>query len=369
MTSKTRPKASQFKAVPLTASANPDRVAALMETAETEVEFDLAGAVLSNNAEDSKTGRVMAENGARLGSEKIPTGARDPVWVSSGLVLSVSDIRVGQVHEVPLALIVDSPRNARVHYVQEEVDELATELQADGQKVPAYGYVDGDKVKIVDGGKRLRAARAGGLETLRVDIHEMPASEKEVYKLSRQMNLQRSAQTCFDDAIRFRQMLDDGIFKDQEELGRELLNGASQATVSQILSLNKIPQQILRLMRDDPKKLCQVAFAFEVARKFSEGEVPEPSKIHTISEVLRRVSEEDLSLKKTQELFESRLGTPKARVQGTFLRVKFGAADGQIKLYKTKGVVELSMKGVPEDKIQELADRIQRAITEESSGS
>lgn len=356
-------KRGHIKAIPLRKHVSEDRVGALMRDTSSRKEFDLAGAVLATNAELASTqeapGSVAV--GRDLGVSLPSEGRATPQ--------SVFDLVVGQTYNLPLGMLIDSPRNARVHYIQEEIDEMVLELQSTGQNVAAWGYVDGDKVRIVDGGKRLRAARAGGLDTLRVDINEKPTSEKEIYKLSRKMNLKRSAQTCFDDAVRFRQMLDDGTFKDQEEIGRELLDGASQTTVSQILSLNKIPEKTLRLMREDPKKLCQTAFAVEVAKQFRDGEEVEASKLHAISEVLRKVSEEDLSVKKMRELFESRMVGPKPRTQATSIAVKFGEAAGAIKMYRSRGQVDFSIKGVPEDRLHDLAERIQRAIAEEGDGS
>jgi ParB family transcriptional regulator, chromosome partitioning protein len=82
---------------------------------------------------------------------------------------------------------------------------------------------------------------------------------------------------------------------------------------------------------------------------------------------LRKVSEEDLSVKKMRELFESRMVGPKPRTQPTSITVKFGAADGSIKVYRSRGQVEFSIKGVPEDRLQELTERIQKAISEEAA--
>jgi ParB family transcriptional regulator, chromosome partitioning protein len=349
-----------IKAIPLRSSHSDDRVSDLMKEVGTGSEFDLAGEVLATNAELSKA----PVPGHVAGRREVPAM---PVATTTGMPQSVHELVAGQTYNLPLGLLTDSPRNARVHYIQEEIDDLVVELQANGQEVAAWGYIDEDRVRIVDGGKRLRAARAAGLESLRVDVNERPQSDKEIYKLSRKLNLKRSAQTCFDDAVRFRQMLDDGTFKDQEELGRELLEGASQTTVSQILSINKIPEKLIRLMREDAKKLCQTAFAVEVARHFREGEEVESSKVHAISEILRKVSEEDLSVKKMRELFESRMVGPKPRTQPTSITVKFGAADGSIKVYRSRGQVEFSIKGVPEDRLQELTERIQKAISEEAA--
>lgn len=348
-------KRGAIKAIPLSSSHSDDRMSDLMKPGG----FDLAADVLATNAELSKSPVQQQPHISR-------EGGASTLGLVNRVPQSVHELVAGNTYNLPLGLLTDSPRNARVHYIQEEIDDLVLELQADGQEVSAWGYIDGDRVRIVDGGKRLRAARAAGLEFLRVDVNEKPESDKEIYKLSRKLNLKRSAQTCFDDAVRFRQMLDDGTFKDQEELGRELLEGASQTTVSQILSINKIPAKIIWLMREDAKKLCQTAFAVEVARHFREGEEVESEKLHTISEILRKVSAQDLSVKKMRELFESRLVGPKPRTQATSIAVKFGSADGAIKVYKSRGQVEFSIKGVPEDRLQDLAERIQKAITEEA---
>ena len=286
--------------------------------------------------------------------------------IKAGTEDGVEHLRVGSTYKVALSLLQDSQFNARVYYSSEEIDAMALSLQNNGQDVSLAGYVDGSKVVVLDGSKRLRAARAASLDSLRVEIRNEPTSVKETYKASRRMNSERSPQTPLDDAVRFKALLEAGEYNDQTSLGEDM--GVSQTVVSQTLSLNRIPQNVLRVMREESVhgKLCQLSFAIEVAKMFdgthTEGQGQEDRAV----EVIREIVAKDLSVKQTRDLVQSRLDGPKARQKAETTPVRYGSGLGTLKVFASKGQLDLSIKGVEQAKVEELRLKIEQLFAKQT---
>jgi ParB family chromosome partitioning protein len=270
--------------------------------------------------------------------------------------------QLGSTYTVPVQMLKDSAYNARVWYSVEEIEETLTSLQKNGQDVPVSGYIDDDgKITVVDGSKRLRAARAGGIETLRVEIKRRPDSSKALYLMSRRMNVERSTQTAFDDAVRFRTLLDEKVYAGQQELAADL--GVSQSTVSYTLSLNKLPAQLVKAMREErtktgEAKLCQLGFASEFAKLF-DGTDDGQGRVDLALDIAREILAKDLSVRQAQELIRSRSENKRQRSTADKIAVRYGNGSGMLKVFPTKGQLDLSIKGVNSEKLDELRLKIE----------
>lgn len=367
------PRGSRAKPQPLPGQGRaPDHVAGLMEPDLSSIRPNSSG----DRAEMEM--RTSAGKGAPL-----PVAARTAVEVLS-VVGDIDDggvehLQIGNTYRVPLGLLHDSPFNARVYYSPEEIDSMVLSLQENGQDVALSGFVDGAKVTVLDGSKRLRAARAASLDSLRVEIREKPPSDKETYKASRRMNIERSTQTPLDDAVRFAALLDNGAYADQTALGKDM--GVSQTVVSQTLSLNRIPQTVMRVMREEytqakrdkrdefaQPKMCQLSFAIEIAKMFDgsnkEGQEQEDKAI----EVIREIVAKDLSVKQARDLVQSRLEGPKQRQKAETTAVRYGNGLGTLKVFATKGQLDLTIKNVDPGKIGELKAKLEQLFAEKAPG-
>lgn len=157
----------------------------------------------------------------------------------------------GQVINVPVLNLKDNPFNARRVVSQTGLDELATSLQTRGQDIAALGYIDEQgAVCLIDGHRRLEAARIAGLDTLRVEIRERPANEQELYIASRAANTEREAQTPLDDALSWKILLDKKVFESQVELCRKL--NLEPTLVSRTLGLSDLPKTLIRMLSERP---------------------------------------------------------------------------------------------------------------------
>ena len=320
--------------------------------------------VIEKNSEADRE-RMQART-ATLASPTEERGGAEPQFATrDAMEEGVSNLQIGSTYTVALSLLQDSPYNARVYYSPEEIDAMALSLQDNGQDVSLAGYVDGSKVVVLDGSKRLRAGRAAGLDSLRVEIRKEPSSVKETYKASRRMNSERSPQTPLDDAVRFKALLDAGEYSDQTSLGEDM--GVSQTVVSQTLSLNRIPQNVLRVMREEGVhgKLCQLSFAIEVAKMFDGTHKEGQGQEDRVIEVIREVVAKDLSVKQTRDLVQSRLDGPKARQKAETSAVRYGAGLGTLKVFASKGQLDLSIKGVEPAMVDELRLKIEQLFAKQ----
>lgn len=274
--------------------------------------------------------------------------------------MTAADLKVGQVYDLPLSLLSRSDNNARVYYNPGEVEEMAESLATKGQDVPAIGYVSDSKVVIVDGQKRFNACTQGKLATLRVTIRQAPQSEAEEYETSRRINVSRSTQTAFDDAIRWQQLLEKKVYESQDDLAQRL--GLSKSTVSKTLGLNRIPQSLRRMMAESPHT-SGMTVAYEISNIFSSVEPGDADRLEAMAEeVINTVNKKELGRVQTIELVRSKLEGRKTRLRGESLAVKFGQHKGSIKVVPTRGEFSMSFRGLSEPEIEDLKQKIQALL-------
>lgn len=266
----------------------------------------------------------------------------------------------GQTIAVPVASIRESQMNARVYYSTQEVDEMADSLQKHGQLVPAKGYLEADFVVLVDGQKRLRGARAGGIETLRIELCEKPANEKEHWLASRRINKERSSQTFLDDSIRFKALIAQGLYSSQAELGTDV--ELSQSMVARVLALTEIPEKLQRRLKDTHipgslDALYAISQIFIQMGRAGKGDDAEP----LAAEIIDLVVKEDLSGNQTVALVASRLSGPKTRARNEIRHISVGSAKATIKSNPAKGRLDFSIKGLTEADVEALRLKIEAA--------
>ena len=274
--------------------------------------------------------------------------------------MGAADLKVGVVYDLPLSMLVRSDNNARVFYKPDEVEEMAESLSSKGQKVAAIGYARDNAVVIIDGQKRFNACTLGKMPTLKVYIQDKPESAVEEYETSRSINNDRSTQTPFDDAIRWAEFLEMGLYTSQEELGKRL--GKSAAAISKTLGLNRIPMPLRRMMADEAQT-STLAVAYEISNIFTGLNDSNTEELEAIGEeVIKAVIKKGLGRMQTIELVRSKMEGKKTRVRGDTVQVKFGEHRGDLKVVPSRGEFSLSFKGLKEDEIEELKRRVEAVL-------
>lgn len=266
---------------------------------------------------------------------------------------------------IRVAELVSNPYNPRTFYNPQTIDSLAKSFSEEGQidaikvtELPEYP----NKRVIVDGERRVRAAKALGNEYIDAELSQEPLGAKELYLRAYRANKERDEQTVFDDAVAWRRLLDAAIYVDYNELAAAV--GESVNQVTKITLLTELPQLFFNKLAQASKPLgLSHAYNLKLIYERAGEQVAE----HWLQEIVEgRASVRRLEQAASAEATVKRPGSRRPHYQS---RVQFktpmGVDLGELKLFGD-GRTELSLKGVLGPAQHKLADRV-KALVEEWS--
>ncbi|WER49551.1 ParB/RepB/Spo0J family partition protein [Cupriavidus sp. WKF15] len=161
----------------------------------------------------------------------------------------------------------DNPLNARRIYDPAVVQERAASIATHGQKTPGLAAPDPSRPGhyiLIDGHYRKRALASAGKLEMECFV-ENDLSDLDFYRLSFMLNEQRSDQSALDNAIAWRQLLDEGKVQKEEDICE--LTGISAGTVNKTLALLRLPESVLGVMRERPNAIG-IAAGYELTLYF-----------------------------------------------------------------------------------------------------
>jgi len=135
------------------------------------------------------------------------------------------------------------------------VQERAASIATHGQKTPGLATPDPARPGhyiLIDGHYRKRALASAGKLEMECFI-ESNLNDLDFYRLSFLLNEQRSDQSALDNAIAWRQLLDEGKVQKEEDICE--LTGMSAGTVNKTLALLRLPESVLGVMRERPSAI------------------------------------------------------------------------------------------------------------------
>jgi len=308
---------------------------------------------------------------AGMAVERVSAGERlaeaDVVNIAQRDAAVVSQAEAGEaisgthtVRQILVEDIVSNPYNPRAFYSAETIDELAESFAKQGQITPILvtrlSAFPG-KYVIVDGERRIRAARSRGDKTIEADIRE-GLDTQNLYLRAYHANKEREEQTVFDDALAWRKLLDDGVYVDQVELGVAV--GEDPKHISKVISLTTLPSFLLQRMAQNSKDLG-LGHAYNIKLIFDRAGASVAE--HWLQQVIDgKASVRKLEAAASAEAGARRIGPRRTHYQS---RVQFhrpdGVALGELKLFGD-GRAELSLKGIAPADQQRLAERVKAVI-------
>lgn len=311
---------------------------------------------LARNADQDSMAKALGGQPDSVGSAK-PAGFR-----AAEIARAVDEYVVGNTYRLPLHCFQKSENNARVFYLPSELDEMSQSLVANGQDYPTLGYVRNGKIVLTDGQKRFQASANAGLFDLEVKIIETPESEADEYEASRRVNLLRSTQTGLDDAFKWRSLLDRAVYKSQDELARRL--GLKDEKVSKILGITRIPERMIRMMLDH-EKTSTWSVAYLISTIFDAKRIEElgADKVEELAqEIVEEVIKKELAKNQLEALISKKIQGPKKRAHAESMPVKFGEWKGELKIFPARGQLDMTFRGLPGEKINELKEAIEKVL-------
>lgn len=191
--------------------------------------------------------------------------------------------------EISVELIERNPFQPRREFDQKAIDELAESLRKHGVLQPLLVRSSGDNYQLVAGERRWRAAQQIGLETIPCRVVEL--EDKQVCEAAIEENIKREDLNVIEKALAFKQYLDrfGGTI---EDLARQL--SMNRSTISNMLRLLELPELIQTAVRQD---------------KISGGHARAllPLREDAQLELMKQIEQQQLSVRKTEEIVRSLL--------------------------------------------------------------
>ena len=143
--------------------------------------------------------------------------------------------------QLPIDRIDRNPRQPRESFDEESLQELTTSIEAVGVLQPIVVRPNGDRYQIVMGERRVRAARAAGLE--RIPTIVRTTEDDQLLRDALLENVHREDLNPLEEAAAYEQLLlDFGIT--QEELAARL--GRSRPVIANSMRLLRLPGSVQR---------------------------------------------------------------------------------------------------------------------------
>ena len=287
------------------------------------------------------------KSSADLSPEKeIPT-------VVTGAAVPESNYKSESIDNIVLISISDikeNPWNARREFPQSKLESIALSLKQDGQLVPCAGFRDRyGRITLIDGHCRLRAAVTAGFEKLRVELREAPTSDKDLYLLSREMNIERAEQTPLDDALAWKLLLERKVFPSQSVIAKAV--GISEGVVSKTISIADLPRSVVSAIAEHAE-LLSLRPLYEILLYWKAR--GEDETLELVAEAKKKgLSSRDIAARR-----KSAEQGPRQKPRSLRTVIKYRGGNGELRRFEGEGRLELSIRSLTAEDLEELDSRL-----------
>jgi len=158
---------------------------------------------------------------------------------------STDDLK--RVRDVPLDMIVPSPLQPRMQFVESPLDDLMESIRQHGIIQPLIVRAVNGKLELIAGERRWRASRKLGLAT--VPVIEREASDRDVLEMALIENLQREDLNPMEEAAGYVRLAEEFTLKQDEIAARVGKSRASVANAMRLLGLHSDVQMLVAQAR------------------------------------------------------------------------------------------------------------------------
>lgn len=275
--------------------------------------------------------------------------------ISSGSRFDIAQCVPGAIVSVPLHMIDLNDLGPRQIYQSVEIDKIAATI-TESQDDAAHGYVKDGRVKLIDGGTRVRAAKVSGVDHLDVKFEAEPENPLALYLRARSYNDQRSQPTPIDHAISLRKLIESGAVPNNRVIAEKIPDPSgrpmSESQVSMYMRVSRMPERVLQRMSENPSTTAfTILYAVsEIFEKILDKSQAEDTALSIIDDIRQK----DLSKQQVITLVRSKLEGTKHRERSTQQTLSIGNYEGVVKVFAKRGQIELSMKNLPPEQLPEL---------------
>ncbi|HBU28197.1 TPA: hypothetical protein DEB00_03730 [Candidatus Uhrbacteria bacterium] len=163
-------------------------------------------------------------------------------------VISVSthpETTSGRVLEVSVNAIVPNPRQPRTYFSPSELEDLIASIKTYGIIQPLVVTQTQDGYELIAGERRLRSAKAAGLEMVPVVVRT--ATEQEKLELALIENIQRHDLSAVEEARSYRALIE-SFDLTQEDVAKRL--GKSRSAIANTVRLLELNEEMLQALQE-----------------------------------------------------------------------------------------------------------------------
>jgi ParB family transcriptional regulator, chromosome partitioning protein len=211
----------------------------------------------------------------------------------SALIATGEGVGGLKFEELPVSAIRPNTHQPRRNFSETGIRELAASIREVGVLQPLVVRSTTGGFELIAGERRLRAAKAAGLDRVPVLIRQ--AGENEAMELALVENLQREDLSPLETAAAYETLME-GFGLSKEDLARRL--GKSRAAVTNTLRLVRLPEVVKAML---------------LQGSLTEGHARALLGLETEVQMLRlaeKVRDERLSVRKTEELVRQYVSSP-----------------------------------------------------------
>lgn len=194
------------------------------------------------------------------------------------------------VNEIDIDTIEANPFQPRNKFDEELLKELAESIAKLGIIQPITVRAFNGGYQLISGERRLRAAKIAGLK--RIPAYVRTANDQSMLEMALVENIQRQDLDAIEVALSFQRLIDECSLTHDKVSERV---GKKRATITNYLRLLKLPAEVQLGIREGKLSMGH-------ARAIASVEDP-----FQLIKIFRKVLEQDLSVRKTEELVRYQL--------------------------------------------------------------
>lgn len=202
---------------------------------------------------------------------------------------------VGAIANLSIDKIETNPFQPRTEFNQLTIEELSKSIQEQGIIQPItvrkLGY---DKYQLISGERRLRAAKLSGLKEIPTFIRV--ANDEQMLELALVENIHREDLNAIEIAISYHRLIEECNLT-QEKLSDKI--GKNRTTISNYMRLLKLPVEVQIALRENQISMGHARTLINIP--------DDETKLR----ILKRIIENDLSVRNTEEIVRSLINPSK----------------------------------------------------------
>lgn len=177
----------------------------------------------------------MSEVAVNTNSKRGPLGRGLRALIPEGVSMAPQTLE----RHVFISEILPNPRQPRRYFDEKRIAELSESIRHQGLLQPLVVRKAASGYEIIAGERRFRAAQHAGLDRIPVIIKDV--SDAESLEMALVENIQREELTPIEEAVAYRQLMDE-FHLTQEEIAKRV--GKSRPVVANLLRVLNLPEEI-----------------------------------------------------------------------------------------------------------------------------